>query len=188
MSTLPPDEPLSLEEVKANLRVTSLDEDDLIEGLIAAAREHVEQVTGLVLTAREVVQTAADFGRYGLDIRAWPIRSITSVGYVDTHGTAQTLTSVGYVASLVQRPVRLVPAFGTAWPSLAGLPAAVVITLQAGYATPVDVPAPIRQAMHLLVAHWYANRSAVIAGGQAAAVEVPMGVAALLASYRRWSV
>ena len=47
---------------------------------------------------------------------------------------------------------------------------------------PTDVPEPLRQAIRLLVAHWYENRG-LIAVGQSVAV-LPATVAALLAPYR----
>lgn len=181
-------EPLYLDEVKENLRIMTDDEDALLAALIVAARQHVENVTGLILTAREIVETARDFGAYGLDLRAWPVRSITSIGYVDVVGNGQTLASTGYVASLVQRPVRIVPAYASRWPALARRPAAVVVTMQAGFEGPEVVPQAIKQAMHLLIVHWYANRAAAEVGGRAAAIEIPMGVTALLNNYRSRSI
>ena len=59
-----------------------------------------------------------------------------------------------------------------------GRPAAITIT--AGYRTPADVPAAIRQAMLLLVAHWFDHRNA--APDRSA---LPMAVDALLAPFRR---
>ena len=55
---------------------------------------------------------------------------------------------------------------------------------EAGYATPDDVPSAVKQAMHLLISHFYTNRSAVEAGVRAAAVEMPLGVEVLLRRYR----
>ena len=44
-----------------------------------------------------------------------------------------------------------------------------------------DVPEPLRQAIRLLVAHWYENR-ALVAGAEVA--PVPANAAALIAPYR----
>lgn len=53
--------------------------------------------------------------------------------------------------------------------------------------TPADsTPAPVRQAMLLMVGHWYANRGD--APGADPAGDVAPGVNALLAPYRSWRV
>ena len=49
--------------------------------------------------------------------------------------------------------------------------------------TPSDVPQPIRQALLLLIAHWYENREPVEIG--ATATTIPAGVSELLMPYRR---
>jgi uncharacterized phiE125 gp8 family phage protein len=48
-----------------------------------------------------------------------------------------------------------------------------------------DTPAPLRQAILMLVAHWYEHRSAAIGG---APEVVPTGVRALVAPYRRMAL
>jgi len=44
------------------------------------------------------------------------------------------------------------------------------------------VPEPLRQAIRLLVAHWYENRGLIASGGEVAAL--PQSAAALIAPYR----
>ena len=56
--------------------------------------------------------------------------------------------------------------------------------LTAGYGDEAsDVPAPIRHAIKLLVAHWFEQREPVVLGS--APQEVPGTVAGLLLPYRR---
>ena len=52
--------------------------------------------------------------------------------------------------------------------------------MQVGYATPDDVPQRVKLAMLMLVSHFWNNRDAVVAGQRAAAIEMPLGVTALL--------
>jgi uncharacterized phiE125 gp8 family phage protein len=54
----------------------------------------------------------------------------------------------------------------------------------AGYAEDhTGVPQPLRHALRLLLAHWYANREAVSAGDLK---ELPVAVDALISPYRNW--
>lgn len=176
-------EPLSLTEAKAQLGILDNSEDARITGLIIAAREYAENYTGLVLTARPVTQTFDTFGNW-LDIDRGPVRAITSVTYYDADGEVQTLEESGYTARLGRTPVRIVPSVGSSWPQTQWAPGVVEVTYDAGYALPEQVPQAIKQAMLLMIRHWFDNSSAVIAGTSAAAVEMPLGVAALLDGYR----
>jgi uncharacterized phiE125 gp8 family phage protein len=69
------------------------------------------------------------------------------------------------------------------WPDLPAATSAIEIDLEAGFGpAAADVPAPIRQALLMLVAHWYENREAGPGDPRAAP---PPAVSALLAPYRR---
>jgi uncharacterized phiE125 gp8 family phage protein len=55
----------------------------------------------------------------------------------------------------------------------------IEIDVETGYGAAADVPEPLRQAIRLLLAHWYENRA--VAGAPTA---LPANVAALLAPFR----
>ena len=187
----PPPEPLSVDEVKLNLRVDTNADNDLINGLISVAREYVEDYTGLVLTPRMITETAVTLGQW-IDLAAWPVTSVSEIRY-PLSSVMTALPGTAWATSFQRRPVRIVPVtpFWGLAPACCGFaPAArartmlpVEIDVQAGYATPAAVPFAIKQAMHLLIGHLYTNRGAAEVGTRAAAVEVPFGVDALL---RRW--
>lgn len=50
---------------------------------------------------------------------------------------------------------------------------------------PNGTPAPLKEAVRQLVAHWYENREASLVG--VTAEEIPFGVFDLIAPYRVWS-
>ena len=194
----PPPEPLGLDEVKLNLRVDGDDEDQAISDLIVTAREYIEDYTGLVLTPREVYETVPSLGDR-IILKSWPIASKDdiAISYYDHSGASIAIDPSQWYAILGEKPARLV-AVRSGWGISGGfgplgltlehsrspiLPFTTVFTLQAGYQTPDDVPATVKRAMHLLIGHFYANRSAVEAGVRAAAIEIPLGVKDLL---RRW--
>ena len=72
---------------------------------------------------------------------------------------------------------------GTALPAPGVAALGIEIQFTAGFgAAATDVPAPLRQAILLLVAHWYENREPVVAG--IAATRFPDAVIGLLEPYR----
>ena len=61
--------------------------------------------------------------------------------------------------------------------------AGIELDVEIGFgADAADVPAPLRQALRMLVAHWYDNRGLAAIGGSVAML--PAGVNALIAGYR----
>lgn len=119
-----------------------------------------------------------------------PLRSVTSITYIDTNGDSQTLSSSLYTVDIKSEPGRIVPAYGEAWPVTRDQINSVTVTFAAGYAPTTDspadytanVPRAIKQAMMLLIGHWYEHREDVALGVSVA--PVPVAVDALLAPYR----
>lgn len=84
----------------------------------------------------------------------------------------------GFVAATSKTPGLLSPIYGLAWPIAQAGYEAVRITFVAGYSADGSlVPEVIKRGMKLLIAHWYGNREAVMAGTMG---EVPLGVESLL--------
>ncbi|UAK23665.1 head-tail connector protein [Sphingomonas nostoxanthinifaciens] len=183
-------EPISLDEAKGNLRVDTNADDGRIASLIVAAREQVEDMTYLVLTPRPITETRPELGRW-IDLKSWPIQSVDAVRY-PVHNVMTALPAGAWVTNLKAEPVRLLPAqMGWGVGFTGGLcrhfapeQLPIEIDVTAGFPTTDDVPEKVKQAMHLLIAHWYSNRAAAEVGTRAAAVEIPYGFEPLL---RRWT-
>ncbi|HEX2594800.1 MAG TPA: head-tail connector protein [Rhizomicrobium sp.] len=175
---------LPLDAAKLHLRVDSTDEDDLITDAIRTAQAWIEENTILVLTTREMTETANHLGG-PIDLRAWPVSNITKITYFDRSGAPQELATGSWWANLSRRPVRLSPSFGTRWPASAVAPGSVAITFTAGFDTDDEIPATVMHAIKLLVSHFYTNRTPVAVGARAAAVEVPLTIADLVRKWRR---
>ncbi len=183
--TVPPaTEPVPLAEAKAQCRVALPDEDALIAGYVLAARKFVEQHTGLLLLTQTCEMTLDAFPTNDyFEMARAPVQSVSSVTYVDTNGSPQTWPSANYVSDAFRgRPaVRL--AYNASWPIARTQANAVTVTFVAGYGSnPGDAPEPIRQAMLLLIGHWYEHREAVNVGSTVN--EFPLAVDSLLATYR----
>ena len=93
-----------------------------------------------------------------------PLQSITSIQYIDTTGTLQTWSNTNYQVVSTIEPGYIKPNNG--WPSIMPNTAeAVSITYVAGYGSDGSyVPAPIIQAIKLLLGTWYETRQATEVG------------------------
>lgn len=181
---------ITLEQAKLNLKVDFSDDDAIITANIAAAQGHVQNETGLVLSTTDLTETAANLAS-SIELEAWPIQQIKEIRYTLPDGTIAVLPGTAWRANLNRRPVRIYPtAFNWGLADVwcceprhhhrerPALPVEVDIT--AGYDDVAKVPPAVIQAMHLLIAHFYANRKAAEVGVRAAAVEIPFGVSVLL--------
>lgn len=182
-------EPLALDQAKAQCRVdpSVTDDDGLITGLISAARQHVE----LYCNVRLLTQTVAMRCAVWDDLKRFPdgpLQSITTIGYVDSDGVAQTLDQSVYSPMLygLSPGVRL--AYNQSWPnSLLSAADAITVTAIAGYGdAATDVPQPLLQAMLLMISQWYDAREDYEPGYRL--VTLPNASDALLANFRRAAI
>lgn len=147
----PAREPLHLDEVKEWLAVTDTVEDALISGLIPPVREWAESATGRALIT-QTWDVKYDAFPCWFDLPKPPCQSVTSISYIDSSGVTQTLSSALYTTDLPAGPFarqgRIVPVYGSTWPSTRDVPNAVTVRIVAGYgANPADVPVMLRNAM-----------------------------------------
>jgi uncharacterized phiE125 gp8 family phage protein len=180
----PAAEPVALTEAKAHLRVDAAAEDTLIASLIVTARLHVEAAMGLALLTQSWswLRDAWPPGPT-LELPLRPVQSIAAVRVYDEAGVAATLDPGTYLLDGAATPPRLIRQGALAWPKPGRTANGIEIAFTAGYGNAAaDVPAPIRQAILLLVAHWYEHRSPFEDGAHAA--PVPAMVSDLLAPYR----
>lgn len=182
----PPGEPVvSIEDAKAHLRVDFDDDNDYIEGLVAAATGMLDGPAGWLgraLVTQTLEWRGDDFGNCDIRLPFPPIAEVLSVAYDDESGAEQTIPDTDY--RLVGQPnmPRLALAYGASWPPVRWQSESVRVQYDAGYGSAEDVPAPIKQAILLMVGHWYANREAVTIGQ--IATEVPLAARSLLFPYQ----
>ncbi len=165
----PTAEPITATEAKLHCRMnaTATSEDEFIRRAISAARIHAEKVDGRTYIATTHTLRLDGFPCDGgeINLPRPPLRSITSIAYIDTTGATATLTATGYTVDAYSTPGRIVPPYAGFWPSTRAVPNAVTITYSAGYGTTAsDVPSDKRTAMLYLIGDWYTNRESVVVG------------------------
>lgn len=185
MTSGPTLEPVSLAEAKAHLRVDDVAEDALIRSLIVTSRLHIEAALGLALIAQSwtlLLDRWPKNARLQLPVR--PVLAVSQVRVWPDETAPETLHPQLFILDGQGLPPRLVPLAGQ-FPIEPGIPAnGIEVAFTAGFgATPDDVPAPIRHALLLLIAHWYENREPIEIGS--GTNSIPAMVSDLLAPYRR---
>lgn len=187
--TPPVEEPISLAEARAHLRLDDGVEDSIVNALIAFAREATEKHLRRALvtqTLREYIDEWPNRnhrlrGR-GVLLPRCPVQSIVHVKYVASDGTLTTIAEGEYELDNVEEPNGVYPAYGLSWPTPRAKINAIQIEFVAGYGAAEDVPEGIKRAMLPLLAFMFENREAVITGTIAS--ELPIDVIRLLAPYR----
>lgn len=199
--TPPTIEPISLADLKAQVRVSGSAEDALLSIAIAAARRQCESITGRALITQtwqvllDAWPTATTIGGFGLsggvgagavELARPPVLSVTSVQYVPAGGSALvTLDPAAYVLDATTYPGWLMPV--TSWPDTAELANCVRVTFTAGYGPAADdVPEDLRSWMLLTAGYLYAQREAVDMTGKATALPGRF-FDSLLDGYRAWT-
>lgn len=172
-------EPVSLTEAKAQCRMEDDNSDDtFITSLIAPARAYVEKVSTYGLVAGTRVFTFGQWGDF-LEIFLRPITSLTSVGYVDEDGNAQTYTPL---APLGAYPFRIFPAANDEFPAILD-GSTITVTVAAGAIDSASQEYLIaKRAILLLIGHWFEFREAAQAG--IVSGEVAFAVSSLLETLR----
>lgn len=158
----PTDTPLSLTEVKQHLRLTSVDEDALLLLYLQAAVDEVERSTRRQLLTATWQLSLDDFTCEMFTLPRAPLQSVSSVSYLDTDGDAQTLATTVYGVDTISEPGRVYLKTDQSWPAVYDQVNAVTITYLAGWTTPGQVPASLKQLILLLVGHMYEHREASI--------------------------
>jgi len=201
--TAPPVEPVTLEEARDHLRVepdgipASHPDDTLIEALIQAAREWCETHTNRAFVEQQFELKRGVFpsGSTPIELPLSPLRSVDSIKYEDGDGAEQTWPASEYRVIKPSGPKALPgyvqPKPDSQYPDdVQSAPDVVTITFTAGFepdttTSPTDyrknVPAGVKRAILMLVAHWYEHREAVMVG--ASVGEMPFAVKALLAPF-----
>lgn len=174
--------PVTATEAKLHCRVDGASDDDLIDGLIAAATEYVEQYTGRSIM-QQTWKLSLDAFSENILLPKGPVQSVSSLKYFDREGVEQTVSSSDYTLDNASDPAWIVRNADATWPDVLDSVNAVNVTYVAGYSV---TPSPIKHAILLLIGDWYRGRENTALGTNQPA-EMPHAVTALLANYRSFA-
>lgn len=181
--TPPATEPLTVATAKEHCRIWDSNEDAYVSGLITSARIWCEKRLRRSLLTTTWRQTFGGLPACGvLELDRAPLVGVTGFQYVTEAGATDDVSESLYSVDTDSEPGRIVRGYGLSWPTVrtSGAAAPVTVTYTAGYGDADDVPETIKQAMLLLIGHWYENRESIVIGKTA--TYVPQAVESLLAA------
>lgn len=211
-ATEPANNPVTLAEAKAQLRIDSSAEDDLISTLITAATRWAEDYTDRTFCQTQWQMRLDSFygpvgspvqfglkadgnnieGRQGtvpnLDIelprppmvQTGTATAVTITYTPDAGASTTTLAVTEYRVDRQATPGVCRPLYGKTWPTHLVDQNSTVVSWYAGYSvTGTSVPAPVKSAILLLVAHLWKNREA---SAEVTLTEIPYGVKTMLST------
>lgn len=185
----PPAEPVvSLAEIKRHVRATEFDDDDdYLQALVVAATGLVDGPHGWLGRALVSQTWTYTFDKFPCERRVYlplaPAISVEAIEYTDTSGNYVQLGAFETLGLNSSERAYFIPNYGQPWPATQDIFDAVVVTFVAGYGNAASVPKGIKQAIMLMVGHWYENREDV---GDSKLAPMPMASEALLMPYRVW--
>lgn len=181
VTVAPAAEPVSIAEARKQAAIADGDitYDTELTIYIKAAREHVEKLTGTKLITQTVVLRADNFSAL-CRLPVVPLQAVTSIKYLDAADVEQTVDPAVYEPVLVGRRPFVRLKSGQAWPPARCVRDAVRVTVTAGYGAAAAVPAPVKQALLLLIGAWFRDRED---SSQGQTLPIPNGAQALLANY-----
>jgi uncharacterized phiE125 gp8 family phage protein len=177
--------PVTLSEIKEQLRVDYPDDDTLIARLInvAVAYTDAQGVLGHAMISQKWGQWVKSTPPQSVMISLGPVIQIDAVKYYDEAGVLQTDTLSNYEITGTRFTTQIGPKDGFNWPVTQERSDAIRIEFTSGYGTTAaDVPDTLRHAMLMLIGHWYENRETTLADEVS---NIPFGFEMLLDMHRR---
>lgn len=168
--TPPSFEPVTLAEAKLWLRVDDddTDQDAMVQLLIIAMRERAEHLTGRAFVTRELELRLDAFpdGEIQLPYAA-PLRSVSSIRYLDADGVLQSLDAspTWWQEDAVRIPGVVAPASSQSWPNTGDYLSAVRIAYTVGLVSPSLIPRSVRLWMQAAISTYYEQREQLVING-----------------------
>lgn len=176
--TAPATEPVSLAEVKSQLRIDSITEDTYLGTLIAAAREYCEMFQNRAYITQTWELTLDGWPCFPIKLPMPQLISVTSIKYFDTANVEATWAASNYFEDTDSEPGRIGLGYNIVLPTITLRPInAVKIRYVAGYGAASAVSLRTKQAILMLIGHLYENRETV---SPVDLKEIPFAVSSLL--------
>ncbi|RMF08909.1 MAG: hypothetical protein D6763_08960 [Alphaproteobacteria bacterium] len=177
--TGPVEEPVTIAEARAYLRLDGDDDNAVVAACIMAARQACESYTGRSLISQTWQLYLDRWPEGAIILPRPPLQSVTSITVYDADGGATALDLGDFWVDSAAAPARLLAKSATVLLQPGRRLGGIEITYDAGYGDSWnDVPQALRQGILMAVANFYEHRAADSAAG------LPAPIAALWQPYR----
>jgi len=158
--TPPSPTPVATADIKAHLRLNTSAEDTLLADWVLVAAEEFARETGYSLTNTALRLSLDSWPCESvLYIPRHPVTAVTSVQYLDTSGTWQTVDGSTYTTDLSSLPARILFKTNFVRASLHETAKPCVrVNFSAGHSSTSDIPRMALQAVKLRAAEYYRDR------------------------------
>lgn len=173
---------VTLAEAKDHLEIDHSDKDTYITSLVAAASQMIDGAEGMVgkpVGQQTVTYSIKDAPSNDIYLPIFPVKSITSISYIDTDGNSQSIGTSDFRLIGNEDYAVIETVDGYEWPSVFDRQDAITFTLLCGFDV---VPDALKHACLMLVAHWFENREAA---GEQSIRGIDFAVDALVNRYRK---
>lgn len=181
-------EPISLTEAKNFMRIDETDGDVLINSLITAARIYIETTMGLIMTTESWSYYIDKWPNNSvIYLPLSPIQSVDEIRIHTSSASYEILPVEDYETDTHSNHPRIKILNRMIGSAMGHSMNQIEMQFTSGFGdTMNEVPADLKQAMLLLVSHWFEQREPIGYGGTFA--KVPTSIEALLASYKKYRV
>jgi len=178
--------PITLDEAIGHLRINAGDEDDYVTGLIDVVQGSFERETDRQLLTQTWIAYFNGFppGREPIRLPKRPLQSVTEIRYRDADGLSTVWDDAEYRVTAYRGSLAsygtIQPTVGFDYPSTEQGAEVVEVEFVAGYGDEAaDIPADIKNALLLLLAHGFQNRFPFTTTG-----DLPVSLKGILSHYR----
>lgn len=187
-----PGQIITTSEAKLHAKVDFSADDALIDICAKMAQSYIAAETDRLI-GEQTIDCFSDCWPEGreLELPLSPIKSVTSVKYLDSDGNEQTLDSSKYVFARGYKS-RIWLKTNQSWPTLGDYPQAVRIRIVGGFKRNADsalgeteLPFDLLKTLFLLVNHYYEHRELVYTGLQLREYPENLTAKATCAHYQR---
>ena len=179
----PSADPVTLAEAKDHLQLLGNDEDAVVLSMIKAATSYLDGPSGALGRALITQTWSLSVDRpcdNVIRLPLSPVQSISAISYYDTDDNSQNLDVADFRFYKSEDWAYIEPKSGVSWPTTISRRDAITVTFVAGYGSPLVLPQLLKQAVLLLVRHWYDNRSA---SSDIKLTDVPFAVESIVKMY-----
>jgi len=152
--------PVTVAEVKARTKIDTADDDADLTKIIAEVVALLENANGIALM-QQAWRLKRNFSISPVDLPGWPVKSVTSVKYLDADEVEQTASTSLYRVITDISPAKIALRKGLSWPTVGPFEGAFYVDYVVGEADAANIKEDIIERVLLLVTKRYEDREYV---------------------------